>query len=382
MCSSRTEVVDVVAARATTGRVVELCDRLQELQAELTGAVAEWLDTSWWAFDGARSPEEWLGLFGRLDGGDARRLVRRSKLCEQLAGFADAFRAGEITAAHLDALVRTVGDRRLEHAVRDEAALLDAARHETVSAFERTLGAWRQHCDRELAAEDAEHIWEQRRVHLRPTLFGGWSLTGTLDPDGGAALSAALVAHRNDPDPTDGPPRSLGQRNADALVALATNDAPVSVTVVVDHDLDRTDQLAPRAEVHGLPIAAVTAERLTCGAAVSTVTRIGRSILDVTEATPSVTVGQRRALLVRDPTCRFPGCTVTAHRCDTHHLTHRAEGGAHRLDNLVHLCRHHHRFLHESRWTTTGSPDHDLHFHPPPDREPDHWLTRSGISPS
>ncbi|MEO1060760.1 MAG: DUF222 domain-containing protein [Actinomycetota bacterium] len=382
MCSSRTEVVDVVAARATTGRVVELCDRLQELQAELTGAVGEWLETSWWAFDGARSAEEWLGLFGRLDATDARRLVERSKLCAQLARFAEAFTAGEITAAHLDALARAVGDRRVEHAQRDEVALLDAARHESVPAFERTLGAWRQHCDRELAADDAEAVWQQRSVHLRPTLFGGWSLTGTLDPDGGAAVSAALVANRNDPDPAGGPPRSLGQRNADALVALATNDQPINATVVIDHHLDAPEHVTPRADIEGLPIPAVTAERLTCDASTSTVTRRGRSILDVTEATPTVTVGQRRALLVRDPTCRFPGCTVTAHRCDIHHLTHRADGGAHRLDNLLHLCRHHHRFVHEGRWTTTGSPDHDLHFHPPPEREPDHWLPRSGISPS
>ncbi|MEO1065545.1 MAG: hypothetical protein AAFZ07_29365, partial [Actinomycetota bacterium] len=60
MCSSRTEVVDVVAARATSARVVELCDQLQGLQAELTGVLGEWLDTSWWSFDGARSAEEWL----------------------------------------------------------------------------------------------------------------------------------------------------------------------------------------------------------------------------------------------------------------------------------------------------------------------------------
>ncbi|MDD9933815.1 MAG: SDR family NAD(P)-dependent oxidoreductase, partial [Myxococcales bacterium] len=51
------------------------------------------------------------------------------------------------------------------------------------------------------------------------------------------------------------------------------------------------------------------------------------------------------------------GTRVTAHRCDTHHLHHRSAGGQHRLDNLVHLCRHHHRFVHEARWTTTGSPN-------------------------
>jgi hypothetical protein len=154
----------------------------------------------------------------------------------------------------------------------------------------------------------------------------------------------------------------------------------VEVTVVIDHDLANTDTVAPRAEVEGVPIPTVTAERLACGAATSTVTRQGRSILDVTQATPTITVGQRRALQVRDPTRRFPGCSVIAPRCDIHHLEHRADGGRHRLDNLTHLCRPHHRFVHEHRWRTTGHPDAELHFHPPPDWD-HHWLERTAITP-
>ena len=208
MCSQ--SIVDVVAVREQTAELVALCDRMQSLQVELTAVLGSWLASGWWAVDGARSPEEWLGLFGRLGSGDARSLVARARWCEQLPGFGAAFAAGEVTAAHLDAMGRVVNDRRLDHAVRDEQALLAAARQEGIAAFEATLAGWRQHCDHDLAADDAETIWEDRRVHLRPDLFGGWQLSGRLDPDGGAALSAALDANRNDPDPTGGPPRSLG----------------------------------------------------------------------------------------------------------------------------------------------------------------------------
>jgi hypothetical protein len=246
--------------------------------------------------------------------------------------------------------------------------------------WERTLAGWRQRCDRELAADDAEQVWHDRSVTVRHDLFGAGHLRGRLDPEGAAALSAALAAHRSDPDPSGGPARTLGQRNADALVALATADSPVSVTMVVDHDIDRGDLPAQRSEVDGIPIPTVTAERLACDASVATVTRQGRSILEVTEATPTITVGQRRALLVRDPTCRLPGCAVIAPRCDIHHVRHRADGGQHRLDNLVHLCRHHHRFLHEHRWRTTGMPEAELHFHPPPEWQHE-WLERAGIEP-
>ena len=54
----------------------------------------------------------------------------------------------------------------------------------------------------------------------------------------------------------------------------------------------------------------------------------------------------RRALIARDGGCRFPGCT--SHKfCDGHHIAHWQNGGETSLDNLVLLCRHHHRLVHE-----------------------------------
>ena len=53
----------------------------------------------------------------------------------------------------------------------------------------------------------------------------------------------------------------------------------------------------------------------------------------------------RRALDHRDGGCRFPGCGLRF--CDAHHITHWADGGETRLDNLVLLCRRHHRAVHE-----------------------------------
>ncbi|TVS18854.1 MAG: HNH endonuclease, partial [Gammaproteobacteria bacterium] len=58
----------------------------------------------------------------------------------------------------------------------------------------------------------------------------------------------------------------------------------------------------------------------------------------------------RRALKRRDGGCRFPGCTHTKF-VDGHHIEHWADGGATRLDNLVSVCRHHHRLVHEGGYT-------------------------------
>ncbi len=61
--------------------------------------------------------------------------------------------------------------------------------------------------------------------------------------------------------------------------------------------------------------------------------------------TRTVPASIRRALARRDRGCRFPGCGQRF--CDAHHIVHWADGGATKLDNLVLLCRHHHRAVHE-----------------------------------
>ncbi len=102
----------------------------------------------------------------------------------------------------------------------------------------------------------------------------------------------------------------------------------------------------------GAPISAEAARRIACDAAiVPLLERAGRP-LSVGRKTRSVPPALRRALASRDRGCRFPGCT--SHRTvDAHHIDHWANGGATSLDNLVQLCRHHHRLLHEGGYTVT-----------------------------
>jgi hypothetical protein len=62
----------------------------------------------------------------------------------------------------------------------------------------------------------------------------------------------------------------------------------------------------------------------------------------------------RRALELRDRGCRFPGCG--SRFTDAHHIRHWADGGATRPENLVLLCRTHHRLLHEGGFRLKASP--------------------------
>jgi 5-methylcytosine-specific restriction endonuclease McrA len=69
--------------------------------------------------------------------------------------------------------------------------------------------------------------------------------------------------------------------------------------------------------------------------------------LDVGRKTAVVPAGLRRAVVARDGGCRFPGCGRPQSWCDTHHVRHWVDGGQTALDNLVLLCRRHHRLVHD-----------------------------------
>ena len=99
-------------------------------------------------------------------------------------------------------------------------------------------------------------------------------------------------------------------------------------------------------DADGIRVAPETARRMACDAGVVVMRHAADgAILDVGRKTRTIPPALRRALQTRDQQCRFPGCN--ARRCDAHHVRHWADGGPTRLDNLVLLCRRHHRAIHE-----------------------------------
>jgi hypothetical protein len=90
------------------------------------------------------------------------------------------------------------------------------------------------------------------------------------------------------------------------------------------------------------------------------------AVLDVGRRTRTIPSAIRRALTARDTRCQYPGCT--ARRCDAHHLVHWADGGATALDNLVLICRRHHRLVHEGGYATRRSVDGAVAFARPDGR--------------
>jgi hypothetical protein len=91
-------------------------------------------------------------------------------------------------------------------------------------------------------------------------------------------------------------------------------------------------------------------------------------LLDLGRATRVISPALRRALAVRDGGCVADGCDRPASWADAHHLVHWLEGGATSLDNLVLLCRTHHRAVHEDGCQLNHHPTGGQHILTPPSR--------------
>jgi len=187
----------------------------------------------------------------------------------------------------------------------------------------------------------------------------GLTYTPRHDTLGGKPLDAINLTN---------PPLRLG-RPQEAPLEPPTAGSP-------ERGPDRLDRL-PGAELAWAgPISGELASRICCDAVITRVITDGASQpLDVGRQTRVVPAGMRRALLVRDRHCQYPGCDTPGQWCDAHHLDHWALGGVTKLANLVLLCPYHHTRLHLSgHWLrrrhegtieliTDDLPDH--HTDPP-----------------
>ncbi len=84
-------------------------------------------------------------------------------------------------------------------------------------------------------------------------------------------------------------------------------------------------------------------------------------MLNIGRKTRAIPPSIRRALQIRDHGCRFPGCCESRY-VDAHHVQHWCDGGEARLDNLVLLCRHHHRLLHQEGYEIVKHGEQQFEF--------------------
>ncbi len=258
-----------------------------------------------------------------------------------------------------------------------EKVFVDAARDLDPGRLRRVVTHWRHVVEPRVVVTDEVAAVCRRKLHMSQTLEGRFILDGELDLEGGALVKTALDALMQ-PDPADGPRRTTSRQRADALVELARQnlDSGQLPTRAARSRICRSwcrsrpskpARGAPAAEFdNGELISGEAARRLACDAGISRIVTDGTSqALDVGRRTPTIPPAIRRALIVRDRGCAWPGCDRPPGWCDAHHLVHWANGGSTSLDNTVLVCRAHHTKLHEHHWRARLTADGELEVKPP-----------------
>ena len=366
---------------------------------------------------GYGSTGEWLTHLGGLRRGEGRRLVARAHaLTGSLAATREAMATGRVSPEQADVIVRSIDALPVGPAVRarGQSALLEHAG--SLDATElATTGRHLVHVvdpdatDRKLERQLARDERGSHRTRFLALTFdgaGGVRVKGRGSAEDGAVLKAALLpltAPSPAVDDHDGDlthdPRDHGTRMWDALVAVAqhgldtdlppqTHGAPPRLTLTTTLEALRRNladsAVTGIAGVAGIGVtgddtelSASTIRRLACDAElIPAVLGTKGEVLDVGRTHRLVTTAIWTALTIRDQHCAFPGCDRPPLMCHAHHILHWANGGKTSLSNLVLLCGHHHRVIHDSPWEVRINPDHRKpEFLPPPKPSIDrHWI--------
>jgi hypothetical protein len=286
----------------------------------------------------------------------------------------EALAAGRVTDGHARALGRCLTPRTLQAFARDKEMLVQNAEALEADDFDVVISRWLQ-----LNDLDGPDPGSERPSQFRasPMLAGRSRLDGELDLEDSAEFLAELETIyeelwradqvADDNDPLKG--RGYAERNAAALVEMARRSSAAGdrddepgdeaashrprprprrpqLIVVTDLDALAGDRMGTAELEDGTLLPQSILQRWACDSSLGRVVMSGRSIpIDLGAITYTASDSQRRALIARDRGCVVAGCKRKARWCEAHHIVPWPRGPTN-LDNLVLLCKRHHKHIH------------------------------------
>jgi 5-methylcytosine-specific restriction endonuclease McrA len=362
-------------------RVIELdrmADGITELVAHLDAGtfqllelICEFDENEGWAGPGINSCAHWLNWKCGMSLGSARERVRVARALPVLPEISAAFREGRVSYSKVRAMTRVATGK-------NENKLLQIALHGTASHVETQVRLYRKTKRIEaLEEENLRHGHRELSWYIDDDDY--WVFKGRFTPEQGALLQKALEAagdqlfaeQQHVPEEVSGEvsdsvpldrttPEPISQKRADELarvvegfLAGVNNDQSggdrYMVNIHTDIETLKKDGAGVESEIEDRGhVPAETSRRLACDCSIVHWHEGQQGEpLNIGRKTRSIPPAIRRALKRRDHGCRFPGCTCNRF-VDAHHIQHWADGGETSMDNLVLLCRTHHRLVHEA----------------------------------
>jgi uncharacterized protein DUF222/HNH endonuclease len=352
----------------------EVENEIASLAAEIAASMCRWLELIA-EFErrkghleaGFHRCADWLAYRCSLSRRTARDHMRVARRLGELPKVREAFAAGELSYSK----VRTIA--RVARTPEMEDQLLEMARCATAGQLERISAS----CAGALSRDQANKNYANRHFSWEWDEDGTLAVRGRFDGEEGAlllrALDAGCRALRREAGLEEGahdPSQPASPTNADALLAMAESllaSGPVTRAsaernrVVVHVDAAVLAEGACQLE-DGPAISAETARRLSCDAPAAITA--GSDQESDRRRSRAIPAAVRRAVRIRDDGCRFPGCE-NRHWVDAHHIVHWAHGGESTTENLVQLCRRHHRLIHEGGFGVEHDAAGELIFRRP-----------------
>ena len=352
--------------------------------------IREYDENNYWQQPGLCSCAHWLNFHCGIGMNAAREKVRVAHALKILPLISEGFRKGELSYSKVRAMTR-IAD------AKNEDYLMMIAKHGTAHHVEKLVARYRG-CIRRLDNQQADKQHMNRELTVRYGEDGTVIINGRLPAEQGALIVKALQLAMDRAEKQSGGDSAgsaepdiaaetserepICARRADAMASVAEsylNNAPASTSTadryqVVVHVSAETlkEDVTAETSSHingdlshledGPHVTAETSLRIACDCSmVGLVEDEDGGPLSVGRKTRSIPPALRRALRARDDGCRFPGCTHR-HFIDGHHIKHWADGGETSLENLVQLCRHHHRLVHEGGFGCERLPDGQIVF--------------------
>lgn len=368
-------------AQALGNEITELCSYLYAAEYQLLLKIREFDENGYWGGPGLASCAHWLNFKCGMGMNAARERVRVARALPELPKIAAAFETGTVSYSKVRAMTRVATPE-------NEDFLLNIARHGTAYHVETLVRKYRRvQTQREVDTANAIHV--RREVTYYWDEDGALVIHGRLPAEQGALVLKALemqmekdfhespqggVSAETSEEPELRSP--VGARRADALAEIAEtymNSKPVANSTagryqVIVHVSEEATNLDD-----GPHVSAETSRRLGCDCTVVPIKEDANGELrSIGRRSRLVPLAIRRALRLRDDGCRFPGCTRRQF-VDAHHIEHWSEGGETSLENLVQLCRQHHRLVHEGGFSCERTESGDIAFRDERDRPLPHW---------
>jgi len=332
---------------AMESRLLELETMVSRIRSEQLTILAELDVAQVAALDGSRSLVEWTAARMDVTSEAASALVYGSRVAAEHGELAKALGGGSITFDRMVATARLAGAGASPELLAGSAGF-------DLTGVRRLVAAQRRFTRR----GEAE-AFRGRYVAMQPTLDETtWRLWGQLPGYEGRVVERALIERADAlPQPPAGERTSLGQRSADALVAMAQDSidggvadqrgpsATPLVTVFVDAALaGETNGEAGAALAAGPRVGPAVLERILCEGAVQVVAVADGVPVVASAATRTIPPAIRRFVSWRDGGCVADGCR-SRNRLQPHHVQERSRGGDHDPKNLRTLCWYHHHVV-------------------------------------